>query len=127
MAFHKNIVIQPEDIDQMGHVNNVVYLRYVQEVAEAHWNSIANIDLKKEVLWVVLRHEIDYKRPAFNGDKLKATTWVDDASGVKFPRYVTIENEKGKVVISAKTTWCCIDGKTKKPRRITPELYQLFV
>lgn len=126
MPFQHSIKVQPEDIDQMGHVNNVVYLRYVQEVAEAHWKSFASSDLQSDVLWVVLRHEIDYKKPAFDGDILSGETWVEEASGPKMPRNVVIKNEKGEVVISARTIWCALNSETMRPSRIEPSLYQQF-
>ena len=78
--FEMRITIDPGDIDQMGHVNNVVYLRWVQDVAVAHWLAAApTVDLDK-LLWVVIRHEIDYKQPAFLGDEIIARTWVGTAT-----------------------------------------------
>ena len=77
--FEWQIQISPQDIDALGHVNNVVYLRWVQEVAEAHWNVLASPELQKELAWVVLRHEINYHRPAFLEDK--------SALSVEFKRY----------------------------------------
>uniref|UniRef100_UPI0040491AB7 acyl-CoA thioesterase n=1 Tax=Fulvivirga sp. TaxID=1931237 RepID=UPI0040491AB7 len=127
MRYKHQITVRPEDIDQMGHVNNVVYLRYVQETAEAHWKSFATADLQKEVVWVVLRHEIDYHKPAFEGDLLECETWVEEANGVKMPRNVVIKNEKGQQLISAKTIWCALDGKTFRPKRIEPSLYEQFI
>ena len=126
MPFHHSIKVQPADIDQMGHVNNVVYLRYVQEVAEAHWKSFALSELKSNVLWVVLRHEIDYKKPAFNGEVLIGETWVEEANGPKMPRNVVIKNEKGEVVISARTVWCALSAETMRPIRIESSLYEQF-
>lgn len=126
MRFKHQIKVQPEDIDQMGHVNNVVYLRYVQETAEAHWKSFAPDELQKEVVWVVLRHEIDYHKPAFEGDILICETWVEEANGVKMPRNVVIKNESGQQLISARTIWCALDGTTFRPKRIEASLYEQF-
>ncbi|MTI40668.1 acyl-CoA thioesterase [Fulvivirga lutimaris] len=111
----------------MGHVNNVVYLRYVQETAEAHWKSFAPTELQKEVVWVVLRHEIDYHKPAFEADLLECETWVEEANGVKMPRNVVIMNAKGEQLISARTIWCALDGKTFRPKRIEHSLYEQFI
>jgi len=127
MPFTHQIKVKEEDIDQMNHVNNVVYVRYVQEVAEAHWKSIAPMQLQKEVVWVVLRHEIDYKKPAYLDDLLTGETWIDKPSGPKMPRFVTIKNENGMELITAKTMWCALDGKTHRPLRITDELYSMFI
>lgn len=126
MPFEHHNEVSPSDIDHMGHVNNVIYVRYVQEIAEAHWKSIASEVLQKEVVWVVLRHEIDYKRPAFENQKLTGKTWVEPAEGVKMPRIVSVENEEGKEVIRARTIWCALNGATHKPTRISESLYNLF-
>lgn len=126
MPFEHHIEVIPSDIDQMGHVNNVVYVRYVQEIAEAHWKSIASETLQKDVVWVVLRHEIDYKQPAFANQKLIGKTWVEEAQGVKMPRIVTVENQEGIELIKARTIWCALNGATHKPTRISESLYNLF-
>ena len=60
-SFELAITITPEDIDELGHVNNVVYLRWVQETAVAHWRAAATPAQQAEVVWVVVRHEIEYK------------------------------------------------------------------
>lgn len=126
MAFRHQIEVTAQDIDQMGHVNNVVYVRYVQEIAEAHWKSLASESLQKEVVWVVLRHEIDYKAPAFVGQLLTGETWVEPHKGPKMPRMVTICNESGEELVRARTIWCALDGKTNRPKRIDEALYNLF-
>ncbi|MDN4163922.1 thioesterase family protein [Cytophagales bacterium LB-30] len=125
--FQHSITIQASDIDSLGHVNNVVYLRYVQEVAEAHWETCASDELKKAHLWVVLRHEIDYKAPAFLGQSLLGRTWVEKADGAKVWRYVhLLEVDSGKLVAQAKTLWCLLDAVTKRPKRITEEIDTVF-
>ena len=105
MPFVNTIVVRPEDIDQMGHVNNVIYLKYVQDTAEAHWKSFASLERQDQILWVVLRHEIDYKKAAMEGESLTCTTWVEEANGVKMPRIVEIRNEGRDLVAKARTIW----------------------
>src|SRR5688572_14196537 len=108
--FHYSINVHASDIDELGHVNNVVYVRYVQEVAAAHWNSVADELLRKKYLWVVLRHEIDYKNPAFVNENIKASTWVGEHHGARFERFVKLVSEKsGKILAEAKTSWCMLD------------------
>ncbi|MBX2916395.1 MAG: acyl-CoA thioesterase [Cyclobacteriaceae bacterium] len=121
------ITVSAADIDAMGHVNNVVYLRYVQEAATAHWQAVADADLRASVLWVVLRHEIDYLAPAFAGETLAAKTWVGETSGVKSVRFVEIKNTTGKPVVKARTVWCMLDAETQKPKRIEPGMMQPFM
>ena len=115
--FQHKIEISPADIDDLGHVNNVVYLRWVQEVAAAHWEYSAPSYLKSKYAWVVLRHEIDYKNPAFLSDDLTGLTWVGTHSGAKFDRFVKIQSQE-KVFAEAKTTWCLLDAKSFRPIQI---------
>lgn len=117
--------VLPTDIDDMGHVNNVVYVRWVQEVAAAHWNHVASPSLKSKYAWVVLRHEIDYKNPAFLGDEITGLTWVGDYSGARFDRFVKLLAAK-KVLAEAKTTWCLLDAKSLRPIRIPEEIISLL-
>lgn len=126
-SYIHTIQVTNADIDSMGHVNNVVYLRYVQEAASAHWAAQASEDLRASALWVVLRHEIDYLAPAFTGDVLHAETWVGEVTGVKSIRFVTITNAAGKTIIKAKTVWCMVDAKTLRPKRIEPYMMESFL
>jgi acyl-CoA thioester hydrolase len=109
----------------MGHVNNVVYVRWVQEVAAAHWASSASDTLRAKYAWVVLRHEIDYKSPAFLHDEINGFTWVGDHSGARFDRYVKLMSN-GKVLAEAKTTWCLLDASSMRPIRIPEEILSLL-
>ena len=126
--FAHPITITQADIDHLGHVNNVVYLRWVQETAVAHWEAAAPADVQQKYHWIVLRHEIDYRAQALPGDEIIAYTWVNEYSGAKSDRYVKIcLRETGKVLAEAKTTWCLIDAQTKRPLRITPEIAAAFI
>jgi acyl-CoA thioester hydrolase len=113
------------DIDQLGHVNNIVYLRWVQEAATAHWSARALPVWQEKFLWVVLRHEIDYKKSAKLGDALRARTWVGEAQGAKFVRYVDIMRGSDTLV-SAKTTWVMVDAHSQRPVRVTPDIVTHF-
>ncbi len=121
------IAVEPSDIDQMGHVNNVVYLRWVQEAATAHWTARAAPEDQASLLWVVLRHEIDYLRPALPGDSIIARTWVGPASRIKFERHVELlRNGDGAVLARARSLWCPIDSQTMKPVAVRPEVRERF-
>jgi acyl-CoA thioester hydrolase len=120
-------VVQPTEIDAMGHVNNVVYLKWVQDAAEAHWVNKASDEVKKKFSWVVLRHEIDYLSPAFEGQGIVATTWVDNFIGVKSDRIVELKiKQSGKLIAKARTTWCLLDSATMRPKRIEGEIVKVF-
>ncbi|MBL0743931.1 acyl-CoA thioesterase [Chryseolinea lacunae] len=123
--FPHTLLVSPADIDDMGHVNNVVYVRWVQDVAAAHWNALASEELKAKYAWVVLRHEVDYKRPAFLHDDVVGYTWVGEFHGARFERFVTLK-ANGKMVAEAKTMWCLLDAKTLRPTRVTEEITSLL-
>jgi acyl-CoA thioester hydrolase len=104
------------DIDNMQHVNNIAYLRWVQDVAVAHWQHGATAAEQEQWLWVVLRHEIDYKQPALLGDEIVAQTWVGSVRGLKFQRHTEIRRRSdGKLLAKALSTWCPINAKTRRP------------
>ncbi|AHM60136.1 thioesterase [Flammeovirgaceae bacterium 311] len=125
--FRHRIAVQQSDIDELGHVNNVIYLQWVQEVAAAHWNSLAPADMKEQYSWVVLRHEIDYHRPAFMGDEIEGFTWVGAHQGPKMIRYVSLcKAGSQELLAEATTTWCLLDAASMRPRRISDEINQTF-
>jgi acyl-CoA thioester hydrolase len=127
IVFMHTITVVSDDIDDMNHVNNVVYLRWVQDAAAAHWDAIASEELKRRYAWVVLRHEIDYKSPAKLGDTITAKTWVSSHEGVRSFRHVTLSNEvTGVVFAEAITTWCLLDAVTKRPKRIDTDITSIF-
>ena len=126
-AFQHNIFVRSEDIDELGHVNNVVYVRYAQEVAAAHWNHAADGTLKEKYLWVVLRHEIDYRSPAYLHEELVGTTWVGEHQGARFERFVKlVRKADNKVLAEAKTIWCLLDAKTRRPARIGEDVLRIL-
>jgi acyl-CoA thioester hydrolase len=121
--FTHAIRILPRDIDAMGHVNNVVYLQWVQDAAAAHWNHLTTHEINNDVRWVVLRHQIEYKQEVLQHHEVEARTWVANAEGVKSDRVVQIVNlSTGKIAAEALTTWCLLDAKTLRPRRIDEEI-----
>lgn len=123
LHFQHLIVVAAKDIDELGHVNNVVYVRYVQEVAAAHWKNKASKEMQERYAWVVLRHEIDYRNPAFLNEEIVGETWVGEYNGARFDRFVKLLSKKtNKILAEAKTTWCMLDGKSMRPTRITQEV-----
>jgi acyl-CoA thioester hydrolase len=126
-AFELSLAIRPEDIDELNHVNNVVYLRWVQDVATAHWRVLATPAEQKDVAWVAVRHEIDYLRPAVPGDAIIARTWVGAADGLRFERHTELLRARDrKILARARTVWCPIDVRTGRPREVTPDLRARF-
>lgn len=125
--FEMNITIEPSDIDRMEHVNNVVYLRWVQDLAVAHWRAAASLADQANLLWVVVRHEIDYKRPAFLGDEIIGRTWVGTASRLTFERHTELLRASDrKVLAQARTVWCPVDAQTRRPTDVSPKIRAMF-
>ncbi len=126
-VFSITIPVAASDIDEQNHVNNIVYLRWVQEVAYAHWNALGSEELKTKYKWVVLRHEIDYHAPALPGDVMIASTWIDVPEGPRQKRYVSIRRKSDeKVLASACTSWCLLDAVTGRPKRVPLEITSVF-
>jgi acyl-CoA thioester hydrolase len=125
--FEMHVPVQPADLDEQNHVNNTVYLRWVQEVATAHWRAIASPEAQESIGWVVLRHEIDYKSPATLSDEILLRTWVGKATRLTFERFTEIRrNRDGQLVSKARTLWCPIDTQTNRPVRVSTEVRAQF-
>lgn len=117
----------PGDIDELGHVNNAVYVRWLQAVATAHWIKRASPADVAKYLWVATRHEIDYHRAILPDEVVTARTWVGDPKGARFDRFVEFVDDKGRIRAAAKTTWAIIDRETGKPLRVPKELAAPFM
>ncbi|TPE62864.1 acyl-CoA thioesterase [Sandaracinobacter neustonicus] len=117
----------PEDIDENGHVNNIVYVKWLQDVATSHWAAIAPAEAQARYLWVISRQEIDYRAPSFAGETLQAETWAENPKGARFDRYTRITGPDGSLRVQAKTTWVIMDRELKRPARLRPELIALFL
>ena len=121
------ITIIESDIDGQGHVNNIMYLKWVQEAAIAHWTSVADINMQQANFWVVSRHEIDYLKSAYLDSKLVAKTWVTEPQGAKSERHVIImDAETETIYANIKTTFYLLDAKSKRPKRIGTEIVNVF-
>lgn len=125
-AFEHTITVAAGDLDELHHVNNIVYLRWVQDIATAHWRAIAPADALNSVAWVARRHEIDYLSAATLGEKLVVRTWVGRAEGLTFERLTEIRRVDGQVVARARTLWVPIDRGTGRPRRVSEAVRGLF-
>jgi len=117
--------VEKNAIDGLNHVNNVVYLQWVNDISEKHWNLLAGKEIKEKYLWVVLRHELDYLNQAFLGDEITVLTWVGESSGVKSIRHVHVY--KGEtILLKARSTWCLLEFKTLRPTRIKEDILLLL-
>jgi acyl-CoA thioester hydrolase len=125
--FEISVAVMPADIDEQNHVNNTVYLRWVQEVATVHWQAIASSEAQRDIGWLVLRHEIDYKAPACLGDEIVLRTWVGKATRLTFERFTEIlRRSNGQLLSKARTLWCPINAQTGRPVRVPLEVREQF-
>lgn len=120
------IEVQPDDIDHLGHVNNAVYLQWVQAVVVQHWTRLAPKDAARQRLWMAQRHEIAYRRPAHLGDVVVATTWVESYRGTR-ARFRTLVRCGADILAEIQSTWVCIDAVTRRPMKIGDEVGAIFV
>jgi acyl-CoA thioester hydrolase len=127
--FTQRFPVDPADIDELGHVNNIVYLRYAQEIATAHWRTRATPEMVDAYVWVVMRHEVDYRAPLEAGDAVEVRTRVDDAAhGATWKRFVDIykagaENPSAQIV----SNWCLLDARTRRVKRVPGEIVTRFL
>lgn len=117
----------PADIDANGHVNNVVYLGWAQDLAIAHWTRSAPAADQEVYAWVALRHEIDYRRALLPGETATGRTWVaDTAEGPRFERFVRIDGPDGAMCAQVRTVWVLIEKASGRPKRVPPQMVALF-
>ncbi|HWK41604.1 MAG TPA: thioesterase family protein [Croceibacterium sp.] len=124
--YHHSIAIEPTDIDHMGHVNNAVYLRWVQEAVVQYWETVAPPDAIARHLWVALKHEISYMRPAFLGDGVIAEVVAQRAQGAR-TFFSTLFRRGEDVIAEVNSSWCCLDAQTLRPARLAREVVDRFV
>jgi len=125
--FTITIKVAPQHLDEVNHVNNVIYVQWMQDIATMHWDAFASDKLKQEVLWVVRQHVIDYHNQAFLNDELRMETWTGEHTNVTWKRYYEITRPLDtKKIISAASIWIPLDRKTQRPRKIDEELVTLF-
>ncbi|UVO50783.1 acyl-CoA thioesterase [Sphingomonas sp. SUN019] len=126
--FIREITATAADIDELGHVNNAVWVRWIQELATAHWESIAPPEHRDAYVWVVTRHEIDYRGNVAAGETVTGETWVPSPpKGARFDRHVQFVGADGRVKVEAVTTWALIDRASGRLLRVRPEIAAPFL
>lgn len=124
--YEKKLIVTSKDIDEYNHVNNVVYVQWMQDASNAHWNQLIKNVPKPDYVWFVIRHEVDYKNQAVLGDEITIKTWVGKTEGIKSVRHFEIYKEE-LLLVKSQTTFCLLDEETKRPRRITKEVTNLLL
>ena len=127
MKFTRTFTAAPEHIDVMGHVNNAVWVGWVQDMATAHWDALAAPDHARAYVWLVVRHEIDYRGNIGPGESVTGETWIPgEPKGATSLRRVDFRNAAGKVIVSAATTWAMLDRASLRPVRVRAEILAPF-
>ncbi len=117
-----------DDIDELGHVNNAVWVRWIQDMATAHWTAVALPKHVAAYVWMVTRHEIDYRGNIKLGESVTGRTWISDPpKGAQFDRNVEFIDAAGKVIVRAKTRWAMLDKATGKLQRVPAEVAAPFL
>jgi acyl-CoA thioester hydrolase len=126
--FRRGRRVQPRDIDELGHVNNVVWVRFVVDLAGAHSEAagVGSAWLRERgAWWIVRRHAIDYRAPALPDEELVEETWVRAMRGARCERVARFTRAAdGAALVEAVTEWAFVDAATQRPRRIPPELFE---
>lgn len=125
-AYHYPIPIRADDIDHMGHVNNAVYLKWVQDAVVKFWETVAPADAVRRHLWIALQHEIKYRKPAFLDDEVMADVIAETVKGAK-AQFTTIIKRGETVLAEVKSTWCCLDAVSKRPARLARDVAKRFL
>lgn len=126
--FTQQVTASPDDIDELGHVNNAVWVRWIQDVAVAHWYAVAAPEHHEAYFWVVTRHEIDYRGNVVAGETVTGETWVPKPPrGARFDRHMRFTGADGKVKVEAISTWAMLDRATGRLVRVSDEIAAPFL
>ena len=124
-VYQKEIIVTRADLDELDHVNNIRYVRWIQDISRDHWTRVAPADFRQKYVWVVRRHEIDYRKPAFLDDLIEVKTFIAESRGSFSTRIVEISCQ-GDPLVHARTKWCLLDATSLRPQRIPRDIANLF-
>ena len=127
-VYSKTFIIPKNVIDENGHVNNVAYVQWMQDIAVEHYSSIGGIEAQgHNSTWVVREHRVEYLLPAFAGEEIEIRTWVESIRKVRSLRkYEFIRKADDKILVKGETDWVFVDVKTGSPRAIPDEVANVF-
>ena len=124
-VFTLTITVSSEDIDNLQHVNNLVYVKWMGKIATTHWNFLTKNNPLPQYIWVVMRHEIDYLKQATLGDEIVVKTWVGETRGITSVRFMEFY-KNDDLLVKAKTTWAMLNTDTYKPARIREDVLRIL-
>lgn len=127
-VYSKTVVVPASVIDENGHVNNVAYVQWMQDIAVEHYASIGGITAQgPDRTWVIREHKIEYFLPAFAGEEIEIRTWVENIRRVRSLRkYEFVRIADGKVLVKGESDWVFVDVKTGRPLAIPQEVENIF-
>jgi len=123
--FETKYTVKSSHIDELNHVNNVVYLQWIQDIANLHWTQLKKSEDTTDYVWAVIRHEIEYVGQALLGDSIVAKTWVGKTGGIRSIRHVEFY-KNNKLIVKAQTMFCLVNSKSFKPTRITDQILMML-
>ncbi len=129
-SFQRTRTIKPEHIDELGHVNNQVWMDFVVRLSNAHAKDTGSSleELRAMgALWIVRKHEIDYHAPGFAGEELLEETWLSELRGarsIRRTRFTRIQDQQ--ILVEGCTVWAYVDAETHRPKRIPKELIKSY-
>ena len=125
--YEKLITVAQDDLDELNHVNNVRYVKWVNDIAKEHWLQNTTENIHEEFFWVMLSHQLQYKGEAVLNDVIKLKTYVIKAEGATSTRIVEMyHNKTQKLLVKSETNWCLMSSKTLRPTRINSVIANLF-
>lgn len=125
IVYTKEIVVGPEHLDQNQHVNNVQYVKWVEEMASEHWEKVKHLTKYKNDYWVMYDHHIQYRKQVFLGDILLMKTYPLEPEGIKQPRKVEFY-KNGELVVDSRTLWILCNYLTHRVVRIESDWLEVF-
>ena len=125
-AFTLTITVSSEDIDTLHHVNNLVYVKWMDKIATTHWDFLTKDNPLPQYIWVVMRHEIDYLKQATLGDEIVVKTWVGETKGITSVRFMEFY-KNDVLLVKAKTVWAMLHAETFKPTRIREDVLNVLL
>src|SRR5574338_478251 len=127
--YSKILTIPASAIDGNGHVNNVIYVQWMQDIAIEHYLALEGLDPLREMdaTWVVREHRVEYLIPAFVGEDIEVRTWVESLRRVRLLRkYEFVRLSDGKILVRGETDWVFVEAKTGRPLPIPEEVAGVF-
>lgn len=126
--YTRSFTIPADSIDENGHVNNVVYVQWMQDIAVEHYSAIGGIEAQgPESTWVVREHKIEYLLPAFAEEEIEVRTWVENVRRVwSLRKYEFVRKSDQRVLVKGETDWVFVDMKTGSPRAVPEKVIDIF-